>query len=267
MFSPRAPSQKGLYETNMKISRLNAIEEYVLTNKTAGIDELCDVFQVSKNTIRRDLSELEARGRIAKVYGGVTAVIPEDVTPLPIRSGINSDGKEQIGALAATLVEDGDTIFLDSGSTTVCMLRHLADRRNVTVVTHSLTAMNEAAKFDNLRLIALGGQFNTATSSFVGISALNSLTDLCISKAFMGATGVTVENGLSNTTFLEAEIKRSVVAHSNRVVLMADHSKLGHEAPISFCRLSNIVALVSDAPLSDKFSDFCRAHTVRVLTP
>ena len=83
----------------------------------------------------------------------------------------------------------------------------------------------------------------------------------------MGATGVTVENGLSNTTFLEAEIKRSVVAHSNRVVLMADHSKLGHEAPISFCRLSGIVALVSDAPLSDKFSDFCRAHTVRVLTP
>lgn len=251
----------------MKISRLNAIEEYVLTNKTAGIDELCDVFQVSKNTIRRDLSELEARGHIAKVYGGVTAVVPEDVTPLPIRSGINSDGKEQIGALAATLVEDGDTIFLDSGSTTVCLLRHLADRHNVTIVTHSLTAMNEAAKFDNLRLISLGGQFNTATSSFVGISALNSLTDLCISKAFMGATGVTVENGLSNTTFLEAEIKRSVVAHSNRVVLMADHSKLGHEAPISFCRLSGIVALVSDAPLSDKFSDFCRAHTVRVLTP
>ncbi|MDO5547485.1 MAG: DeoR/GlpR family DNA-binding transcription regulator [Eubacteriales bacterium] len=251
----------------MKISRLNAIEEYILSNKTAGIDELCDVFQVSKNTIRRDLSELEERGHIAKVYGGVTAIQPEDVTPLPVRSGINVDGKAHIGALAAQLVEDGDTIFLDSGSTTVCMLRHLTERHNVTVITHSLTAMNEAAKYDNLHLIALGGQFNSATSSFVGISALNSLTDLHISKAFMGATGVTVENGMSNTTFLEAEIKRSVVAHSSRVILMADHSKLGHEASISFCRLSNIVALVSDQSLPEKFSDYCRAHTVRVMTP
>lgn len=249
----------------MKISRLNAIEDYVLANKTVGIDELCDVFQVSKNTIRRDLGELESRGRIAKVYGGVTAVAPEEVTPLPIRSGINADGKERIGALAAQLVEDGDTIFIDSGSTAVCILRHLADRHDVTVITHSLTAMIEAAKYEHLHLLSLGGQYNAATSSFVGISSLSALSDLRINKAFMGATGVTVESGMTNTTFLEAEIKRSVVSHSNCIILMADHSKLGHEATISFCRLQNLSALVSDRPLSDKFADFCRAHGIRVL--
>lgn len=250
----------------MKISRLNAIEEYVLANQTAGIDELCDVFQVSKNTIRRDLSELESRGRIAKVYGGVTAVTPEDVTPMPIRSGLNPDGKDRIGMLAADLVEDGDTIFVDSGSTAVCLLRHLSERRGVTVITHSLTALIEAAKYDNLHLISLGGQYNPATSSFVGISALSALSDLRITKAFMGATGVTVESGLSNTTFLEAEIKRNVVAHSSRIILLADSSKLGHEATVSFCRMQNLYALVSDKPLPEKFADFCRAHNIRVLT-
>ncbi len=251
----------------MKISRLNAIEEYVLTNRTVGIDELCQVFQVSKNTIRRDLSELENRGRITKVYGGVTAVIQDDVTPLPIRSSINPDGKEHIGALAAQLVSDGDSIFIDSGSTAVCLLRHLTERRNVTVITHSLTAMIEAAKYENLRLISLGGQYQSSTSSFVGISALSSLSDIRINKAFMGATGVTIETGMSNTTFLEAEIKRTVVSHSSHIVLLADHTKLGREATISFCRLQSLYALVTDQALPEKFSDFFQAHSILVRYP
>lgn len=258
-------TQKGLV-ISMKFNRLNAIETYVLTRRTAGIDELCEVFQVSKNTIRRDLSELEARGNIVKVYGGVTAVQLAETTPLPIRSEINVESKDQIGSLAAQLVEDGDTIFLDSGSTTIYMLRYLTGR-NITLITHSLTAINEAAKFDNIRLLALGGQYNAATNSFVGISALNTLADLHITKAFMGATGVSLGNGMSNTTFLEAEIKRSVVAHSNHIILMADHSKFNCDAPISFCRLSSLSDLVTDKPLADDFSAYCSAHTVRVLIP
>ena len=188
----------------MKISRLNAIEEYVLSKKTVSIDDLCEVFSVSKNTIRRDLNELEARGHIAKVYGGVTAVTPEDVMPLPVRSGLNPAAKDLIGKLAARELSDGDTIFIDSGSTAVNVLRHLPPRIKLTVVTHSLPAMVEAAKYDGINLISLGGAFNPATSSFVGIFAQQALSDLRITKAFLCATGVTVESGMSNTTFLEA---------------------------------------------------------------
>lgn len=136
----------------MKISRLNAIEEYVLSKKTVSIDDLCEVFSVSKNTIRRDLNELEARGHIAKVYGGVTAVTPEDVMPLPVRSGLNPAAKDLIGKLAARELSDGDTIFIDSGSTAVNVLRHLPPRIKLTVVTHSLPAMVEAAKYDGINL-------------------------------------------------------------------------------------------------------------------
>ena len=141
----------------MKISRLNSIEQYVISKETVSIDELCEVFGVSKNTIRRDLNDLEARGHIAKVYGGVTTVGSPGAVPMPVRTSLNSADKNQIGMLAASEVQDGDTIFIDSGSTTVCLLRYLSGRKRVTVITHSLGAMSEASKYDNLSLISLGG--------------------------------------------------------------------------------------------------------------
>ena len=249
----------------MKISRLNAIEEYVLSKKTVSIDDLCEVFSVSKNTIRRDLNELEARGHIAKVYGGVTAVTPEDVMPLPVRSGLNPAAKDLIGKLAARELSDGDTIFIDPGSTAVNVLRHLPPRIKLTVVTHSLPAMVEAAKYDGINLISLGGAFNPATSSFVGIFAQQALSDLRITKAFLCATGVTVESGMSNTTFLEAEIKRGVVSHASSVILVADNSKLGHDATVTFCRLQDISTFVTDQKPAPKFVEFCRAHNIRLV--
>ncbi len=249
----------------MKISRLNSIEEYVLSKKTVSIDELCEVFQVSKNTIRRDLNELETRGHIAKVYGGVTAVTLEDVMPLPVRSGLNSAAKDQIGRLAAREIKDGNTIFIDSGSTAVCLLRHISPRIKLTVITHSLPAMVEAAKLENVNLISLGGVYNPSTSSFVGISAQQSLSSLRITKAFLSATGVTVESGMSNTTFLEAEIKRGVVAHAAEIMLIADSSKLGHDATVTFCRLQDISTLITDQQPAPKFVEFCRAHRVRIV--
>ena len=109
----------------MKVSRLNAIEQYVISHETVSIDELCEVFEVSKNTIRRDLNELEMRGHITKVYGGVTATVPSGAVPTPIRSSLNTVDKSLIGRLAAEEVEDGDTIFIDSGTTTLCLLRFL----------------------------------------------------------------------------------------------------------------------------------------------
>lgn len=249
----------------MKISRLNSIEEYVIAKKTVSIDELCEVFKVSKNTIRRDLNELEERGNIAKVYGGVTAVNAEDVMPLPVRSGLNPSAKDKIGQIAAREIRDGDTIFIDSGSTAVCLLRHISTRIKITVVTHSLPAMMEAAKFDNINLIALGGAYNPSTSSFVGLFAQKALHDLRISKAFLSATGVTVESGMSNTTFLEAEIKRGVVSHSSKVILIADNSKLERDATVTFCKLQDTSVFVTDQRPPQKFVDFCAAHNVRLL--
>lgn len=248
----------------MKISRLNSIEQYVIAKETATIDELCDVFGVSKNTIRRDLNELEARGHIAKVYGGVTAVSSAGPVPMPVRSGLHPADKTLIGRLAAQEVEDGDTIFVDSGTTTVCMLRYLAAKKRITIVTHSLGALAEASKYENLNVISLGGIYSRPTDSFVGLSAFEALSAMKINKAFMAATGVSIENGMMNTTFLEAEIKRGVVQRAAHIFLMADGSKLGRDAVISFCRLEELDGFVTDRRPPAPYMDFFEAHKVRV---
>ncbi len=248
----------------MKISRLNSIEQYVISKETVSIDELCEVFGVSKNTIRRDLNDLEARGHIAKVYGGVTIVGSPGAVPMPVRSNLNSSDKNQIGMLAANEVQDGDTIFIDSGSTTVCLLRYLSSRKRVTVITHSLGAMSEASKYDNLSLISLGGIYNAATDSFTGLSTFEMLSGMTINKAFMAATGISLESGMTNTTFLEAEIKRGVVQHAGGIYLLADSSKLDKSAVISFCPLKDITAFITDRRPPEKYMHFFSENNIRV---
>ena len=130
----------------MKVSRLNSIEQYVISRETVSIDELCEVFGVSKNTIRRDLNELEMRGHITKVYGGVTATVPSGAVPTPIRSSLNTVDKSLIGRLAAEEVEDGDTIFIDSGTTTLCLLRFLVAKKRITI---SLSLLSSAVMIRN----------------------------------------------------------------------------------------------------------------------
>lgn len=246
----------------MKISRLNAIEQYVITRETATIDELCETFSVSKNTIRRDLNALEARGHISKVYGGVTAISSPGAVPTPVRSSLHSTDKSLIGRLAADMVDDGDTIFIDSGTTTLCMLKFLATKKRITVVTHSLGALAEASKYENFNLISLGGIYSHPTDSFVGLSAFEALSTMKIHKAFMAATGVSLENGMMNTTFLEAEIKRGIVHRAAHIHLLVDHSKINHDAVITFCRLEDISGFITDRRPPDAYVQFCQTHNI-----
>ena len=221
----------------MKVSRLNSIEQYVISRETVSIDELCEVFGVSKNTIRRDLNELEMRGHITKSL---------------------------IGRLAAEDVSDGDTIFIDSGTTTLCLLRFLAAKKRITIITHSLGALSEAAKYDNLNIISLGGIYSPTTDSFVGLSTIESLSSMRINKAFMGATGVSLTAGMTNTTFLEAEIKRAVVQRADKIYCMADSSKIGREAIVTFCHLKDLTGFITDREPPQEYVDLCQQENVKL---
>ena len=239
----------------MKVSRLNSIEQYVISRETVSIDELCEVFGVSKNTIRRDLNELEMRGHITKVYGGVTATVPSGAVPTPIRSSLNT---------VADFVHDGDVVYIDSGTTTLCLLRFLVAKKRITIITHSLGALSEASKYDNLNIISLGGIYSPTTDSFVGLSAIEALSSMRINKAFMGATGVSLTAGMANTTFLEAEIKRAVVHRADSIYGMADSSKIGREAIVTFCHLKDLTAFITDREPPKEYVDLCRQENVKL---
>jgi DeoR family myo-inositol catabolism operon transcriptional repressor len=135
------------------------------------------------------------------------------------------------------------------------------------VITHSLTALYAASSLSNLNIIALGGIYAPATSSFTGISTLDALSRLSIQTIFISATGVSIENGLTNSTYLEAEIKRSVVQRGNRVVLMADQSKFGHSAVISFCPFEQLYAIVTDCLPSEPYLEAIDRYGIRLICP
>ena len=179
----------------------------------------------------------------------------------------NDRAKQAIGRLAATLVQDNMSIFLDSGSTTMRILPYLADKQNVTVITHSLMALYEAAKYPSLHVIALGGMYNWVTSSFVGANTLDELSKMAINLVFLASTGVTLERGLTNTTYFEVEVKQTVARQNKNLVLMADHTKFGHDALLTFCNFEDLSAVVTDQPLPPEYNAVIAQHGIRLLTP
>ena len=251
----------------MRVDRLNEMERYILENETVSLEELTHVFSVSINTVRRDIQQLLQRGLIKKVYGGVSVSFQAEPLPMAVRAAKNSEAKQQIGALAATLIPSHTSVFLDSGSTTPQILPYLAEKAGITIVTHSLPALYEASRYPNLNVINPGGIYNAATASYVGISTVDAISNIHVQTVLIAATGVSIENGLTNSTYLEADIKRCIAANSSNIILMADHTKFDGSAALSFCPLNKLSAIVTDQKPSKAYLAFMDKHNIRLLCP
>jgi DeoR family myo-inositol catabolism operon transcriptional repressor len=220
---------------------------------------------VSKNTIRRDINDLEDKGFIKKVYGGIILNQPEKATPYPKRQEQFIQEKEEIGLLASSLIEDNDTIFIDSGSTTIHLLPNLIHKKGITIVTHSLNIIGESSLYENLNLISTGGILQRDTNSFVGVDSITFLKKINIDKAFMASTGFSIDKGVTNTNYLESEIKRTVVDISNKVVLMANDTKVGCSSFMKYCDLSEIDYYVTNKDIPTEYKNFFNENNILVL--
>ncbi len=249
----------------LKIERIKKIEQYLIEHKTATLDTLCSVFDVSKNTIRRDISELESKGAIKKVYGGVTLDYQEETVPYQQRQITHISEKAKIGLLASKLVDDGDIVFIDSGSTTIHLISHIKDKQNITIITNSLNVIVESSPYPNLNVISTGGILQRKTNSFAGIATVNFLKSLNIDKSFMATTGLSIEKGVTNTTYLEAEIKKSIVKISEKIIVMADHTKLDKAAFMRYCNLGEVDYFITDNIPSQKYIDFFNRNNIELL--
>lgn len=249
----------------MRLDRLNSIEQYILQEGTVTWENMAAHFGVSVNTIRRDIKELIDRGTIRKVYGGVSSVNANAPVAIQERLVRNIEDKKKIGALAAEFVKSGETIFLDSGTTTPCLIPHIANIDNVTVVTHSLPVLEEASHYPSLQVISLGGFYNFTTGSYGGISTLNYLSRIAVDTVFIAATGVSLEHGLTHKAFFEAETKRKITECGRRTILMADHTKFGHSSPITFMEYARLDAVVTDQKPEQAFIEAAEKNNIRIL--
>lgn len=239
----------------MKTDRLLEMEKYVFSRESVSMEELCSHFGVSINTVRRDVSELTRKGVVDKVYGGVCArKTPEQaLTPFDARSIVDDAAKRRIGACAASLVHDGDIIFLDSGTTTVHVVEHLRDRRDLTVVTNSLAAIVRLMPFDNINVIALPGQLRRKTSSFTGLEAARALRGYNIRLALMASTGATT-SGVTNSSPLEYEVKRCAIELCQSAALLMSSAKFGTTGLMTYAGFSDFDVIVTDKRPPDEYA-------------
>lgn len=251
----------------MREERLVKMEAYIRSRKSVSLDTLCQVFNISKNTVRRDVADIVARTDIRKTYGGVSISYNKIPPPFEERLTLNMEAKDYIGKLAAALVEDGDIIYVDSGTTTCRIIDYLGERSNVTVLTHSLDVINRAIRYPQLDIISLSGALNRKTLSFTGQSTIDVLQSCNISKAFMAANGVTVQNGATQSTSIEFAIKKSVVERSHDVYLMVESRKFGGVSLFTYCPLDRIDMIITEAPPPEDFAEAYHELGGRIICP
>lgn len=232
----------------MRSQRIEQIAEFIRRERNVTLDDICASFNISKSTLRRDLKDITRDGGIRKIYGGVTTEGPSVQRPFEERHVTNPGAKSAIGEEAAKLVDDGDVIFIDTGTTTMYMADFLAHRQNLTIITNNIEVIRRALPFEHIAVICLSGHLNRKLLSFTGGMAVTVLQNYNITKAFMATAGVSLEFGVTHSFFAELEIKQTAVARSQKIILLADSSKLGKVSLHTYCPLDHIHTLVTDTP-------------------
>jgi len=236
-------------------------------NDCVDIAELSKRFEVSQMTIHRDLRELEESGEVSRVYGGAKAVARQETEPdapqddgsellhadLPIEERFKRslEFKRAIAAKAAALVEDGDVIAMDPSTTTLHMCSYLKDR-HFSVVTPSLSVALQCSNMKNVQVILLGGTLRKSSLSVVGTQMNEMLDWMVINKCFLSSHAFSYSTGLTDFTMDEAAVKRNLIASSQKVYVLVDHTKIDREASYVACNYRNIDMIFTDA---ERFMD------------
>ena len=250
----------------MKYNRQKEMLSYIENHKSVRNEELLDKFNISIQTLRRDITKLEELGYIDKVYGGVIYNDKQEamskVDSLAKRDSSFSQEKEHIGKIAASLVDNGDVIFIDSGTTAYRMLHYLKESKNVTVITHCLDVLNLLREMPNITGICLGGVLQHDSGTFALDSTFYPYN---YNKAFISAVGVSINRSLTNTNLYEGAMKSQVINQANSVYVLVDHSKFDIVAYNHFADFSSINGIVTDKKPNDNFMRFFENRHIKVL--
>jgi len=233
--------------------RQQAIAAQVISHGRASVAELAQAFDVTTETVRRDLAVLDRAGVLRRVHGGAvpTRALHLVEPSVDQRDATRAADKDAIARAAAEfLPQSGSTVLVDAGTTTARLAGLLPPDRELLVVTNSVPIAARLAGHGSVSLHLLGGRVRGLTQACVGDQAVNTLAALRVDIAFVGTNGITLRHGLSTPDPEEAAVKRAMVACANFVVVMADSSKIGREDFVSFAPIDALDVLVTDARIS-----------------
>lgn len=242
-----------------QINILNLLAENVLTS----VNELSDRLDVSSATIRQDLKFMETEGLIKRVHGGA---ILHDADDLSNRMGYNYEKKLRIAGKAATLVMEGETILIESGSVNALLARELVKKKNITIITTNVFIARQFRKSDQSGIILTGGSYQPASESLVGKITKASLDQLNFDKAFIGIDGYTAKSGFTLRDMFRAEISSYIIKKAAETIIVTDSSKFGKTGLTRIGYPCDIKCIATDSDLEKVYmEEFTKAGIELIL--
>lgn len=231
------------------------------------MEELCRVFSISINTARSDVQALVGAGRAQKAYGGVSCEQSANPAGYEIRRNDNAPENVAIAKAAAQLIRNGDVIYIDTGATCLLVLDYIPESFNITIITNGLSAINRAAQRENAMIMTFGGTYKRQSNSFkCTFSALHAYINSCnISKAFLGATGISATGALTNSDNFVREVRSSILKAYSACYLLADSSKFGKTALLTYGHLKDLTACITDSDIPEQYRILCRRSSTELI--
>ncbi len=246
--------------------RRDRIQEYLAVNRIARTADLCDLLEASEATVRRDLEWLEQVGILERTHGG--AILSQRVVFEPgyqQRAQTNPEEKRSIGALAASLIEKDDIVFINSGTTTTQVIRHTRADPSISLFTNNLSGALEVGE-PGFQYYLVGGEFQPRSNSLAGRFAMENLGQVYATKCILGVDGISARHGCTVPSNAEAEVMRQMIKHTKgEIIIVADHSKWGAVSNFQIAAIEEIHKLVTDAQFDRSVCELLESRGVQIL--
>lgn len=217
------------------------------------VQELSAIFNVSGDSIRRDLRIMEQKGLLERTYGG--AVLQNKVSyspPFSDRIKLNTRSKEDIALLASSFLQDNDTIFLDGSTTVAKLIPYLNNHKNITVITNSIIIAHEiASSSSQISLIMIGGTIQKNTANALGIDTVQAIEKLYVDKVFIAPCAASAQTGLSSSSIEEAPVKKAILEAGREIFVLIDSVKFGKRSLCNFSEIKLNYTIITDEDITD----------------
>ncbi|WP_286908882.1 DeoR/GlpR family DNA-binding transcription regulator [Clostridium sp. UBA1652] len=247
--------------------RHEKILEMLKDKKRVEVQELSELFEVSEDTIRRDLRIMEQKGKVHRTYGG--AILPDKVNSYEnfiVRENIQNDVKQSIASLAQSFIQERDTLLLDGSTTVAKIVPLLSGYKNLTVITNSITiAYDILHQCPNINLHIIGGIVRNDIGNSISIESLKDIEKLYVDKVFLSACSISLKGELTTPIIEDAHVKKAMLNAGREVYILADSSKFGQKSLMEFGRIKPEYTIISDSDLPDEINEDLQALISRGL--
>jgi DeoR/GlpR family transcriptional regulator of sugar metabolism len=248
--------------------RLEELLKVVNDKMSLTVNEACKIFDLSRDTVRRDFIRLSNMGLVMRSHGGIISkknIIYEYAGKVNSQLQQNVNKKQAIARRAVSLIAEGDSIILDGGTTTYQIARLLGGFSNLTVLTYGLNIAFELAKYEQISTIVFGGFLSNQAMAILGPDAIGMIHNYHADKLFLAANAVTLEKGLMTPNRLQADVKRELIKIANEVIVAVDSSKVNKTALFAFCSLNDASSFIIDKDADSAFIRQLEDRGVKVL--